>query len=308
MKNPFEIFGLTPEMVGALSEKDLFSVLKSMYRALQKTVHPDVARHRTRGGEGDRAVELNLAFEALNLDKNPVGFRRHRKSFVARRPRTAYQRSLALSRELMLAAAREERLAEAYFDRLTADYGWPATAGAGEGRAVEEGANAAPFPLKNVRLGLLDVAINQNLKMASWSLGSNYKEMNFDAGGRLTVRGVGRARFSRAEYIHLIGSVPADRVELLPLLDRPPTRFFKTPALAGPGSIGPSISVLNRIGQDKFRAHVLVHLQPAVTERSYLFSFNKPEFAETGCLTLEGLVVKIEREERKGKGGAGSDK
>ena len=289
-KNPFEIFGLSPEMVGALSERDLFSVLKSMYRSLQKTVHPDVARRRRgRPDDGDRAVELNLAFEALNLDKNPVAFRRHRKSFMARRPRVAYQKSLQLQRQLDIQAAREDRLATAYLNRLLDDHGWP-------DEVAEDPENLINFPLKNARLGLLDVAINQNLKMASWALGSNYKEINFDAEGGLSVRPVGRSRFRRAAYIHLIGSVPASDLELMPLLERPPARFFKAPALnASIGANGPALSVLNRISQEQFKAHVLVHLRPRVSERSYLFSLNKPDYEDTGCLTLEGLVVKIER-------------
>ena len=276
-----------------LSEKELFSVLKAMYRALQKSFHPDVSDRRRRAGNAEKAVELNLAFEVLNLDKNPVAFRRHRKSFVARRPRVAYQKSLALEKELMAQKAQEARLAEAYFTRLAADYGWPP-----ENRPEpdESGPQSVLFPLTNVRLGLLDVAINQNLKMVSWSVGSNYKEMKFDAEGHMTVRPVGRTRFSRAAYIHLIGAVPATAVELLPLLERPSSRFFKSPALnASIGSNGPSISVLNLISPEQFKANVLVHLKPRVTERSYLFSFNKPEFESSGCLTIEGLVVKIER-------------
>ncbi|MDR1043956.1 MAG: hypothetical protein LBP33_02410 [Candidatus Adiutrix sp.] len=289
-RNPFEVFGLTPEMVGALSEKDLFSVLKSMYRALQKTVHPDVVRRKARSGGLDPAVELNLAFEALNLDKDPVAFRRHRKAFVARRPRSAYRRSQMLERELMRQKLKEDHLASAYLGRLVADHGWEAALGA------DSPVITAPFPLKNVRLGLLDVAINQNLKMASWSLGSNYKEINFDAAGQMTVRPVGRSRFSLAGYIRLLGTVPAADLDLMPLLDRPPARFFRAPALnASIGANGPSISVLNRISQEQFKAHVLVHLQPRVTERSYLFSLSRPEFEESGCLTLEGLVVKIEK-------------
>lgn len=291
-KNPFETFGLTPELVGSLSEKELFSVLKSMYRALAKTVHPDVMRRKRRKTVGDEAVELNLAFEALNLEKNPVAFRRHRKTFVARRPKVVYQKSLMLQKELALGAAREERLAAAYFDRLVADYGW------GRGEEAREDAawrRVAPFPLKNVRLGLLDVAINQNLKMVSWSVGTNYKEIDFDEDGTMSVKPVGRSEFSRAGYIRLLGAVPATEVELMPLLERSPARFFKAPALnASIGANGPSLSVLNRISQQQFKNHVLIHLKPEVTERSYLFSLSRPEFEETGCLTLEGLVVKID--------------
>lgn len=286
-KNPFEIFGLSPELVGNLSEKELFSVLKSMYRALQKTVHPDLARRGAKAG--DKSVELNLAFEALNLDKNPLSFRRHRKAFVARRPKSVYQKSLLLQRELQFQALKEERLANAYFNRLVFDNGWETIT------AAEPSTLTLPFPLKNVRLGLLDVAINQNLKMASWSLGSNYKEMKFDAEGQMTVKPVGRSRFSRAAYIHIIGSVPADAIELPPLLERPPARFFKAPALnAGIGADGPSISVLNRISQENFKRHVLVHLRPEVTERAYIFSLNRPDFETEGAVNLEGLVVKID--------------
>jgi len=112
----------------------------------------------------------------------------------------------------------------------------------------------------------------------------------------MTVKPVGRTRFSRAAYIRLLGAVPAADVELMPLLERPPSRFFKAPALnASIGANGPPLSVLNRISQEQFKAHVLVHLRPEVTERSYLFSLSRPEFEETGCLTLEGLVVKIDQ-------------
>jgi hypothetical protein len=288
-KNPFEIFGLTPEMAARLSEKDLFAVLKAMYRALQKTVHPDVSRSSGKEGRGERAVELNLAFEALNLERDPAAFRRYRKAFVARRPQSVHRRSQALERELALRAAREERLATAYLERLAADYGWGA---AGHGGIL---AGAAVFPLKNVRLGLLDVAINQNLRQVSWSIGSNYKEMKFDARGLLSVRQVGRSGFSRAAFIHPVGSVPAEEVDLLPLLERPPARFFKSPALnAAIGANGPALSVLNRITAEKFKSHVLAHLKPMARERSYLFSLNRPEFEENGGVTLEGLIIKIE--------------
>lgn len=288
-RNPFEVFGLTPEMVAGLSEKDLFAVIKSLYRALQKTVHPDVVKKSPRKDTADKAVELNLAFESLNLDKNPVAFRRHRKTFIARRPKVVYQKSLALQREIMIRQAREDFLASAYLDRLLTDYGWL------EDRPAPPPPGLALFPLTDLRLGLLDVAINQNLKMAPWSIGSNYKEINFDDKGRMTVRPVGRTRFTRAGYIHLIGSVSVDAVDLMPLLERPPARFFKAPALnASIGANGPSLSVLNRIKPELFRSHVLPHLKPQVAERSYLFSLNRPELTETGCLTLEGLIVKLD--------------
>ena len=282
-------------MAGSLTERDLFSVLKALYRTLLKSIHPDVARKRNKAYQTNRAIELNLAFEALDLDKNPATFRQYRKQLMTRRPQVIYQRSLALQRELDLGSVREEQLAESYFQRLITDYGWP-----GE-TPVPTAVMSASLPLKDVTLGLLDVAINQNLKMASWSLGSNYKEINFDTKTQMTIRGVGRKKFVEANYIHLLGSVPAEEVDLLPILERPPSNFFKAPALAGADSAGPSVSVLNLISRAKFKSHILPHLKPFITERAYLFSLNRSEFKETGYISLEGLVVKINKHQEAGE-------
>ena len=274
-------------MAGSLTEKDLFSVLKALYRTLLKSVHPDVSRKRNKACQTNRAVELNLAFEALDLDKNPASFRKHRKQFMTRRPQVIYQRSLALQRELDLGGLREEQLAESYFQRLVADYGWPGDI------PTSSTEPAVSLPLRNVRLGLLDVAINQNLKMASWSLGSNYKEIDIDTQAQMTIRGVGRKQFVQANFIHFLGSVPAEAVDLLSILERPPSNFFKIPALAGADSAGPPVSVLNLVSQAQFKAHVLPHLKPFITERAYLFSLNRNEFKENGYISVEGMVVKI---------------
>ena len=40
-KNPFEILGITPEMVKRLGDDQLFALVRSNYRALQKILHPD---------------------------------------------------------------------------------------------------------------------------------------------------------------------------------------------------------------------------------------------------------------------------
>ena len=64
-KNPFDVFGLSPEAVSRLGEKDLFALLRSMYRSLQKVYHPDCATGRGATNEvksNQSATELNLAF------------------------------------------------------------------------------------------------------------------------------------------------------------------------------------------------------------------------------------------------------
>ena len=286
-RNPFEVFGLSPEMVSDLPEKELYGLIKAMYRSLLKSFHPDViAKSASRAKKNqNRAVEINLAFEALNLEKDPVAFRRHRKTFVARRPQSILPKLEQLAHDLILQKAREAHLADCFIKALLSPSGWfkeePLPAG------------AVHFPPKNLSLGLLDVAINQNLKMVSWSLGSNYKQIRIDSEGHLMVKPVGRRRFAQADYIYLLGSIPIDVLDPLPILERLPCDYFKTPALnAKIGANGPNISVLNRINLENFKYHALIHLKPYIMERAYLFSLNRAEFAETKCLTLEGLVVK----------------
>ncbi|MBW2086573.1 MAG: hypothetical protein JRI54_11195, partial [Deltaproteobacteria bacterium] len=41
-KNPFEVFGLTPEIAHRMEERDLFSLVKTLYRHLHKVYHPDM--------------------------------------------------------------------------------------------------------------------------------------------------------------------------------------------------------------------------------------------------------------------------
>lgn len=76
--NPFEIFGLTPKVVKELDEETLFKVIKSLYRIYLTIFHPD------KGGDPKKALEINLAFEKLNLEKNPETFREYRKNYIKR--------------------------------------------------------------------------------------------------------------------------------------------------------------------------------------------------------------------------------
>ncbi len=77
-KNPFEILGITPQMVKELDSETLFKIIKSNYRILQMRYHPD------RGGDTAKVRELNLAFELLNLEKNPQTFEFYRKKYLER--------------------------------------------------------------------------------------------------------------------------------------------------------------------------------------------------------------------------------
>ncbi|MDR2368206.1 MAG: J domain-containing protein [Deltaproteobacteria bacterium] len=301
-RNPFEIFGLTPELVAELSDRELFGVLKSMYRSLQKTFHPDIAGRRKAKAEPgpgarqaaqkaarpvDRAVELNLAFEALDLDKDPASFRRLRKVYAARRPASAYQNALVLKDRLRAQMEKEERLAQSFLSYLADN--------AFNGKVVDENRLAVPLPARGVNLGLSDVAISNNIRQAAWFLGSNYKHINVDAQGQISVKPVGRSRFAKANFIHLLGSVPVESIDLTPILERGQSQSFKSPALAPGESANAKMSVLNLISSENFKRHVLPLLKPYLMERAYLFSFNNDMYKDLDLITLEGVIIKLER-------------
>jgi hypothetical protein len=286
-RNPFEIFGLTPDLVGELSEKELFSVLKAMYRSLQKTFHPDSGRKSRRSG--DRSAELNLAFEALDLEKNQPSFRRHKKEYLLTRPAAARQSLLALRSQLRSQAQAEERLADGFWNYLARS--------AAPGESFYEGAGPPPaVTARGVLLGLQDVAVKNNIRHASWMLGSNYKNMEINSEGEIWVRQVGRKTYSLSEDTVLLGCVPKEAVNLLVLLERsPPSRVYKSPAVYDfdPNAL-PQVSVTNFISPEKFKKHLLFHLRPHLLDRSYLFSLSRGEFLETGLIRLEGVIIRMD--------------
>ncbi|MDR2456342.1 MAG: J domain-containing protein [Deltaproteobacteria bacterium] len=299
-RNPFEVLGLTPELVGELSEKQLRGVLKTMYRALQKTFHPDVASLGESGpsdpeggpdppaggkkppANGERAAELNLAYESL--DRDPATFRRHRKSYLAKRPGSAFRNSVLLKNQLEALAEKENKLAANFFSYLKS------LSAPGQNGGEKP---SPPLPAKGVKLGLLDVAINNNVRQSFWLTGSNYKQMEFDSDGLLKVKAVGRGRFSRSNFIHPLGCVPVQAIDLEPLLERTNSQSFREMA-SYPGVIRPKLKVLNLISLENFKKHVLPLLAPVLLERAYLFSINDAEFKKTGLISLEGVIVKID--------------
>jgi hypothetical protein len=271
-------------MVSELSERELFALLKSIYRALQKSFHPDTGQ---RAEEGRKAVELNLAFEALDLDKNQPSFRRHRKAYMARRPESAYKSALILKNRLEDQYRSQDLLADVFLAYLA------------QGAAWERLESASPplvsLPAKGVLLGLFDVALNSGLRQASWLLGSNYKQIEIEENGAMSVKNVGRSRFSRSDYIHLIGSVPVEALDLGPLLEKPPAKSFRGPTpWPSPSGGQPREPVLNLVSRDNFKGRILQHLKPVLAERSYLFSLNKAEYLSSGRISLEGVIIKLE--------------
>ena len=293
LKNPFEVFGLTPEIADRLGEKDLHALIKAVYRVLLKIYHPDRGKVGGTGNNGcdtGPAVELNLAYEKLDLEKDPPAFRRRRTAYASRKSSGMQKKVRALRQELDGLQADKDALADGFMLYLLRGLPW----------LSDNGNEPVPSPLAltNLKLGLNDVAINQNVRSVSWDLGSNYKEIVFDALGSLYYRPVGRSRPFAANFIHLLGAIETSKIDLVPLLNRVPPKegFFKSPALDSRYGIdGAPLQVLNTISMDKFKQHCLPLLRPEILERAYLFSIHRPIFEREESVSVEGVIVKISK-------------
>ena len=297
-KNPFEVFGLTPEMVHRLKEKELFALVKSVYRCLHKLHHPDMAANNGRKQSSRNtslAIDLNLAFEKLNMDKDVESFKYHHKLYAARRNKGLRKKINSLRDNLGEAESNHEVLADNFMGHLLRDIAWR--------RSDDESSDVSERTcrldnLSKITLGLNDVAINHNIRGCSWDLGSNYKEISFDDHGRMFYRPVGRSKPFQVKYIHLLGTIDVEKIDLLPLLRQRPPRpnFFKGPALDKRHGIDkPCTDVINTLSLDKFKKFCLPHLYPELRERSYLFSVQRPIFEEKSDISLEGVIVKVSR-------------
>ncbi|MFN4196979.1 MAG: DnaJ family molecular chaperone, partial [Caldimicrobium sp.] len=86
--NPFEYFGLTPQLIKELDDGTIFKIVKSIYRTLQMNYHPD------RGGDPKKALELNLVFDLINLEKNPQTFKHYKNAYIQRLSRKNLKKEL----------------------------------------------------------------------------------------------------------------------------------------------------------------------------------------------------------------------
>jgi hypothetical protein len=296
--NPFEVFGLTPEMVHHLKEKELFALVKSVYRCLHKFYHPDMAVSNGRphnAKNASLAIDLNLAFEKLNLDKDAESFKYHHKLYASRRNKGLRKKINSLEGTLKEAESNHNLLARNFMSHLLRDLTWQQSDD--ESSNLEE-RSCRLDKLSNIALGLNDVAINHNIRGCSWDLGSNYKEILFDNDGRMFYRPVGRSKPFQVKYIHLLGTINVDKIDLLPLLRQRPPRpnFFKGPALDSRHGIDkPCIDVINTISLEKFKKFCLPRLCPELRERSYLFSIQRPVYEKEADISLEGVIVKVSR-------------
>ena len=290
MKNPFELLGLSPEIVRFLDGKELFSLVRASYRALLMIYHPDRAplqddllqRQKTK-----KVAELNLAYEKLNLDRNPESLQ-HFKELYVRRLGEGWQKTVRkLNREIQELTRFNHSLSQNYL-RFLIEPCFPRP-------QTDPSDQATLYNLKNRRLGLQDLAINHNVRSSNWNLGTNYKEIKIDPEGRMFYKLPNRKRFIPVNFIRLLGTVDKDQVDLLPLLDRVLPRDFECQGRKWKNPYPETLKgfdLMNTLAYEDFRQHCLPFLKPELVEGSYLFSFHRtvPHFDR---ISLEGLIIRL---------------
>jgi hypothetical protein len=281
-KNPFEVLGITPEMVRGLGEEDLFRLVKANYRLLQHVYHPDSQRPHLRASRRlqERAVQINLSYEKLNLEKNPDSFTEQRELYIGRLRRGMRKVVRELEDQVRTQGRRSRAVCDSFMEYILANLDHKLTV----------------LKLRNCRLGLNDVALGYNVRNSSWNIGKNYKEMEFDDEGNLFLRPPGRSQFAYTSTVRLVGTVEEERLQAHEVLDKRPLRreviFSASPPRFRPED-GP-FELRNSLTPAAFREHCLPHLKADVAERRYLFSVHISPSTEQAQFFLEGMVVKVD--------------
>jgi hypothetical protein len=282
-KNPFEVMGITPEMARSLGEEDLFRLVKANYRLLQHVYHPDSQRPHLRGSRRlqEKAVQINLSYEKLDLEKNPESFAEQRKLYIGRLKRGMRKMVRDLEDQVRSQGRRSQAICDSFMDYILANLDHKVTV----------------LKLRNCRLGLNDVALGYNVRNSSWNIGRNYKEMEFDDEGNLFLRPPGRSQFAFTSTIRLIGTVDEDDLDVVEVLDKRPLpreNLFTTSRPRYRPEDGP-FELRNSLSCAAFKQKCLPHLKADVAERRYLFSIHSSPSTDQTQFFLEGMVVKIDR-------------
>jgi hypothetical protein len=284
-KNPFEVLGITPEMARRLGEEDLFRLVKANYRLLQRVYHPDIQRPHLRGNRRlqERAVQINLSYEKLDLEKNPESFSEQRRLYIGRLKGGMRKMVHDLEEVVRTQGRHSQAVCNSFMDYILANLDHKLTV----------------LRLRNFRLGLNDVALGYNLRNSSWNIGRNYKEMDFDDEGNLFLRPSGRSQFAFTSTIRLVGTVEEEAIDVVDLLDKRPlpqenhnNLNASRPPRHRPEE-GP-FELRNSLSPAAFKQKCLPHLKADVAERRYLFSVHVSPSTPQAQFFLEGMVVKIE--------------
>jgi len=273
-RNPFEVLGISPEIVRELDDEALFHLVKACYRALQRAYHPDI-----KYGAKERAVELNLAFESLDLERNPDSFHEHRRAYLRRLSRRTQRRTIEeLTQRVAILTRQQELLRENYWRHLLEVY------------RLKQGPTLFPDPPRGIKVTLLDVSLKFNVPFSGFGRSLAFKEMLFDDEGALFYRFPRKRKFQPVKFLTLLGSIPRTRLEIWPLLLKKPTMEA---AVAGLPNMK-AFEVSNLVETEVFKQACLPFLKIQLLENAYLFSFHQKNGESEISIYLEGMVLKIE--------------
>ncbi len=253
-KNPFEIFGLSPQIVKELDEEILFKLIKAIYKVFQFTYHPD------RGGDSKKALEINLAFEKINLEKNPESFRSYRNKYIKR-----------LSRKTLRTELEELRVQNrklSFYNELLKEKLW---------QYLENGfvyLNNSFERHKGLKLRLFDMVTYMNFS----GLRNAKKQMFFKdliITKKYVLKRIGYEKYYR-KFLNYkyIGCIKREYLEPWFLLERESkekNQKFK-----------------NFISKEVFIKECLIYLEPEIKINSYVFFYSPENFQK---IILEGVVI-----------------
>jgi len=256
-RNPFEIFGITPQMVKELDADTLFKIVKSNYRILQMKYHPD------KGGDTAKVRELNLAFELLDLEKNPQSFEFYRKKYLERISRKTLKNKL----EELESAFRKLT----FYNELLKENFW---------RYINQ---IREFYLnlnkeKGIYLKIFDIVTHSN-----FSYRKTFRKSLFFKEVFIFEDGVFLKKEKKSEWLKdyfYLGIIKRDYIEPWVLLEREP---------------GEENYLKNTLKEEIFVKECLIFLNAQPIQGSYVF-FYSPEKKK---VVLEGNIIKVEQVLRK---------
>ncbi|MFH0811062.1 MAG: J domain-containing protein [Pseudomonadota bacterium] len=282
-KNPFEVLGITPEIARRLNERDLFRLVKANYRLLQHVYHPDNQRPHLRASRRvqEKAIQLNLSYEKIDLERNPEGFAEQRGLYVGRLKRGMRKVVRDLEEQVRNQDCRSQEIRDSFMAYILTNLDH----------------QVSVLGLSNIRLGLNDVALGYNVRHSSWNIGKNYKEMEFDDEGSLFLRPTGRSQFSFVSTVRLVGTIAEDQLDPLEVLDRRPLPAENLFEVVAPRAYRPEnqpFELRNSLTMTAFKRKCLPFLKADLAERRYLFSVHVSPSTNQAQFFCEGLIVKVD--------------
>lgn len=256
--NPFEIFGLTPQFIKDFDDETLFKIIKKIYKILQMSLHPD------RGGDPRKALELNLAYESINLEKNPQSFQKLKQAYLQRLSRKTLKKEV-------------EDLKEAYrkllfLNELLKERFW---------LFLEKDNNF----IKNLynkglvlKINILDIIAQLNFgKLVNLYTKKKFFKELIITPEMILKRVWGKEKYQIMKNYKFLGSVKREHISPWLLLEREvkDEKFY----------------LRDRLSKETFIREVLVFLNPEIKPNHYLF-FSTP--MEPQKIFFEGLVIKLE--------------